>query len=77
MGNIVFKEDSSDRGEIVVYQPDEVTRLEVRVNDETVWLTQAQMAVLFQTTPQNITIHIKNIYKTSRQRNRFLTRRSS
>ena len=63
MGNIVFKEDSSDRGEIVVYQPDEVTRLEVRVNDETVWLTQAQMAVLFQTTPQNITIHIKNIYK--------------
>jgi len=63
MGNIVLKEDSSDRGEIVVYQPDEVTRLEVRVNDETVWLTQAQMAVLFQTTPQNITIHIKNIYK--------------
>ena len=40
-----------------------MTRLEVRVNDETVWLTQAQMAELFQTTPQNVTIHIKNIYK--------------
>lgn len=63
MGNIVLKEDVRDRGEIVVYQPDEVTRLEVRVNEETVWLTQAQMALLFQTTPQNITIHIRNIYK--------------
>ena len=49
--------------EIVIYQPDEVTRLEVRVNEETVWLTQVQMAFLFQTTPQNITIHIRNIYK--------------
>ena len=49
-------------GEIVVYQPDEITRLEVRVNEETVWLTQGQMAELFQTSPQNITIHIRNIY---------------
>lgn len=63
MGNIVLKEDSTCRGEIVVYQPDEVTRLEVRVNEDTVWLTQAQMALLFQTTPQNITIHIRNVYK--------------
>ena len=35
MGNIVLKGDTSDRGEIVVYQPDEVIRLEVRVNEET------------------------------------------
>ncbi|MBE6216373.1 MAG: DNA-binding protein [Bacteroidales bacterium] len=49
-------------GEIVVYQPDEITRLEVRVNEETVWLTQGQMAELFQTSSQNITIHIRNIY---------------
>ena len=45
------------------YQPDEEVRLEVRMEDETVWLTQAQMAELFQTTPQNITIHIRSIYK--------------
>ena len=35
----------------------------MRMEDETVWLTQAQMAELFQTTPQNITIHIRSIYK--------------
>ena len=51
-----------NKGEIVVYQPDEITRLEVRVNEETVWLTQGQMAELFQTSPQNVTIHIRNIY---------------
>ena len=47
MGNIALNEGSDERGEIVVYQPDEVTRLEVRVNEDTVWLTQAQMAELF------------------------------
>lgn len=36
-----------ETGEIVVYQPDEITRLEVRVEGETVWLTQLQMAELF------------------------------
>ena len=51
-----------NKGEIVVYQPDEITKLEVRVNEETVWLTQGQMAELFQTSPQNVTIHIRNIY---------------
>ena len=51
-----------NKGEIVVYQPDEITRLEVRVNEETVWLTQGQMAELFQTSPQHVTIHIRNIY---------------
>ena len=48
----------SQKGEIVMYQPDETIRLEVRVEDETVWLTQAQMAELFQTTRNNITLHI-------------------
>ena len=51
-----------NKGEIVVYQPDDITRLEVRINEETVWLTQGQMAELFQTSPQNVTIHIRNIY---------------
>ena len=49
--------------EIVLYQPNETIRLEVRVYEESVWLTQAQMAVLFGTTTQNITLHIRNIYK--------------
>ena len=53
----------SQKGEIVMYQPDETIRLEVRVEDETVWLTQAQMAELFQTTRNNITLHIGNIFK--------------
>jgi len=52
------------KDEIIIYQADEKsTRLEVRIEEETVWLTQAQMAELFQTSPQNITIHIRNIFK--------------
>ena len=50
-------------GEIVLYQPDETLRLEVRLEQETVWLTQAQMAELFLTTRNNITLHIRNIFK--------------
>ena len=49
-------------GEIVVYQPDEITRLEVRVNEETVWLTQAQMAELFGRDRTVITKHIRNVF---------------
>ena len=52
-----------EKGEIIFYQPNETIRLEVRLEEESVWLTQAQMAELFQTTPQNITIHIRSIYK--------------
>lgn len=51
------------KGEIVMYQPDETIRLEVRVEDETVWLTQQQMADLFLTTRNNVTLHIGNIFK--------------
>ena len=53
----------SNIGEIVMYQPDETIRLEVRVENETVWLTQQQMADLFLTTRNNITLHIGNIFK--------------
>ena len=52
-----------EKGEIVLYQPDESIRLEVRIEDETVWLTQAQMAELFGTTKQNVSLHINNIFK--------------
>lgn len=49
--------------EIVLYQTeDRQTQIGVRLDGETVWLSQAQMAELFQTTPQNVTIHIKNVY---------------
>ena len=50
-------------GEIILYQPDSSVRLEVRMHEETVWLTQQQMAVLFETTRNNVTSHIKNIFK--------------
>ena len=49
--------------QIIIYQPDNSVQLEVRMENETVWLTQAQMAELFQTTPQNITLHVGNVYK--------------
>ena len=53
----------SSTGEIVMYQPDETIRLEVRVENETVWLTQQQMDDLFLTTRNNVTLHIGNIFK--------------
>lgn len=43
-----------EQGEIILYQPDETVKLEVRMEDETVWLTQAQMVELFCSTKQNI-----------------------
>ena len=48
--------------EIVLYQPDESTRLEVRLEDDTVWLTQAQMSELFRVKVPAVNKHIKNIY---------------
>ena len=58
-----MKNFESNTGEIVMYQPDETIRLEVRVEDETVWLTQTQMAELFLTTRNNVTLHINNIFR--------------
>ena len=55
--------DSNQANEIIIYQPDDTLALDVRVEDESVWLTQAQMAELFQATKQNISLHIRNIYK--------------
>ena len=53
---------SENKGEIVVYQPDEITRLEVKVNEDTVWLTQAQIAQLFGVGQPAISKHLKNIF---------------
>jgi hypothetical protein len=55
--------ETMKENEIVLYQPDETVRLEVRIENETVWLNQAQMAVLFGTKRQAITKHIKNIFE--------------
>lgn len=51
-----------DKDEIIVYQPQSTLRLEVRLQDETVWLTQAQIAELFGTKRPAITKHLNNIY---------------
>jgi hypothetical protein len=54
------KEQTSVKSELTLYQTkDGRTKVEVRLQDETVWLTQKLMAELFQTTPQNITTHLK------------------
>ncbi|KAA4689016.1 MULTISPECIES: virulence RhuM family protein [Bacteroidales] len=52
-----------EQGEIILYQPDEAVKLEVRLEDETVWLTQEQIADLFGTKRPAITKHLNNIYK--------------
>ena len=52
----------AQNGEIILYQPDSSIRLEVRMEEDTVWLTQAQMAVLFGCSQDNIGLHLKNIY---------------
>jgi len=50
------------RSEIVLYQTDDGrSHIQVRLENETAWLTQALMAELFQTMPQNVTMHIKGI----------------
>lgn len=55
-------------GEFLLYQTEDGrTRIECRFEDATLWLTQAQMAELFQTTPQNITLHLKAIYAEGEQ----------
>ena len=54
---------NENRGEIVLYQPEGEVRLEVRVENETVWLTQAQMVKLFDKDQSVIARHIKNVFK--------------
>ncbi len=54
-----MKEDNK----IILYQDDnEITRVSVRFADEDLWLTQNQLAEIYQTTQENISMHIRNIY---------------
>jgi hypothetical protein len=53
-----------NKSEIILYQTtDGATKIDVRLEDETVWLNQKQMAELFQTTVPNINMHLKNIFE--------------
>ena len=55
-----MKEDQK----IVIYQTEDgQTQIDVRLENDTVWLTQAQMVELFQTTKQNVSLHLNNLYK--------------
>lgn len=50
-------------GDIIIYQTEDgLTKIDVKIENETVWLSQQQMAELYNTTKQNISLHIKNIF---------------
>ena len=54
---------SDTSGEIVMYQPDETIRLEVRLDEDTVWLSVEQMSLLFSREESNVRRHIINVFK--------------
>ena len=54
---------TTDDSQIVLYQPDESISLQVKIEEDTVWLTQAQMVELFGSSKANISEHITNIYQ--------------
>ena len=55
---------TDEYGEILIYQTDDgQTNIEVKIEDDTVWLTQQQMSELFQTSRTNVVEHIKHIYE--------------
>ena len=62
MENSLSEQTIIGKGEIVIYQPDEITKLEVRLQNETVWLTLMQIATIFNVGRPAVTKHINNIY---------------
>ena len=61
---LILEKMVDDNHEIIIYQTqDGITKIDVRMNSETLWLTQAQMVDLFQTSKQNISLHISNVFK--------------
>ena len=53
-----------EENKIVIYQSEDgQTQIDVRLENETVWLTQSQMVELFQTTKQNVSLHVNNVFK--------------
>jgi len=60
----VFENIIEQKGEILIYKSKQVdTKIDISLENESVWLAQHQMADLFQTTKQNISLHLINIYK--------------
>ena len=58
--------EQMNNSEILLYQTEDgQTKIDVRLEEESVWISQAQMGELFQTTKQNISLHIKNIFDES------------
>ena len=58
-----MKDDSTPQSSLILYQTEDGrTRIQCRFDAETIWLTQAQIAELFLTTPQNVTLHLKSIF---------------
>lgn len=56
--------DLASTGRILIYQNEKGdTKIDVYFEEDTIWMTQRSMAELYQVTPQNITLHIKNIYE--------------
>ena len=63
-GDMADKIGTGECGEILIYQTDNgQTNIEVKIEDDTVWLTQQQMSELFQTSRTNVVEHIKHIYE--------------
>ena len=58
-----MEQEIQKKGEVILYHPSETIKLEVRLENETVWLTQAQIADLFGTKRPAITKHLRNIFK--------------
>src|SRR3972149_6457992 len=57
------KEQTPTKSELILYQTEDGhTHIEVRLQDETVWMSQLAMAELFQSTKQNISLHLKNVF---------------
>jgi hypothetical protein len=57
-------EGVKEKGEILIYSSDDgITKIDVKLEDETVWLTQQQMADLYHTSKSNVSEHITNIFK--------------
>ena len=64
----------NSNGDIIIYQTEDgLTKIDVKIENETVWLSQQQMAELYDTTKQNISLHIKNIFDENWTVKEFLT----
>lgn len=75
MTHLPTEDENPVPGELLLYtSPDGNIRLDLRIHDETLWMTQQMMAELFQTSVQNIIMHVKNIYEDAELEEKELVR---